>query len=533
MIAVTVILAVAAVGFGVSAWLRMPTVPLLVLGGIGLTFLSRLSGRDVVSQDMVNNLLMLGLTFLVFIAGMELNPRRAGRHLRTSLLIGLTQFVLLGLAGFLAVYLLGFGYVESTYMALAVSASSTIVVVRLLMSRRQFFEPFGRVVLGVLLLQDLLIIVALAVLSGISSGATVVTMHVLATAGMFALSMLSSRYVVPWLFIRLSLDQERMLLVALAVLFVFVGLSHLAGIPLVVGGFLAGISLSGFPVQGLLRGQMASVVNFFLAVFFVALGATLQLPSAREMLLVLALVAMVIVLTPLIVVLIAERAGLSSRAAIETGLLLAQCSEFSLIVALIGAERGHLDEGMVSVIALMTVVSMILTPFLATDRMTWRLMRLYPARELPRQTIEADHHILMLGCGANSRMLLDLLLLYGVPVIVMDEDPAVVDALRKRGIEAVRGNGADPEALKQVRAGEAAFIVSTMTRVQDNLRLLESVRGVEVLVRVADSAGAKRIRQAGGEAVVESEAAAEDFLHWFDKHAASLNVGNKTCEGEL
>jgi len=330
------------------------------------------------------------------------------------------------------------------------------------------------------------------------------------------------QWVTPFLLLKLNLDEEGLLLALLSMLFLFVGLALLLGLPWVVGAFLAGFALSGFPTQGVVRGQLSSLSDFFLAVFFVSLGAILTLPAPRELVLVAILVCMVIVITPMLVTIIARRLGMTARSSIESGLLLAQCSEFSLILALVGKEQGHLDDRMLGVIALVTVITMIITPFLATDRVTWRIMRWqlpWRPRQLPDRAF-ADH-VLMLGCGTNGLKLLDRLLTLNLTVVVVDDDPAVVRQLQSRGVEAVRGDGADEALLRSVKAAKARTIISNMRRLEDNLRMLRQASGVQVLVRVFAPESADLIRAAGGTPIVDADAAAEGFFNWFDHRSAS------------
>jgi monovalent cation:H+ antiporter-2, CPA2 family len=518
MTEIMILLIMAAAGYGASKALNVPMLPFLILAGVALKAIG-------VAEEtgLIQDVLVLGLAFLVFIAGMELNPARYGRLGTAAVWVGVTQFFTLGGIGLAVALILGLSWLTAVYIAIAVAASSTIVVLRILRQRRQFFEPFGRLVLGVLLVQDVLIILSIAGLSRADEGAIAIGMSLLATIILVVIAWAFVKWASPFLLLRLKLDQESMLLTALAILFLFAGIAHVFGVSLIVGAFLAGVALSGFPVHGVIRGQLTSLSDFFLAMFFVALGASLALPTMNELMLIVVFALIVIVATPPLVLVVAQRLGLSTRASIESGLLLAQCSEFSIIVAVIGVGAGHITEGMMSVIAAMTVITMIITPFLATDQLTWQLVRLLPSgRERP--TIERPQdHIILLGCGSNSMTLLDLLLLHGRQVIVVDEDPAVVEKLSNRGVEAIRGDGADDGVLDAVAARDATMIVSTMRRVEDNMRMLRYVRENKSqgkLIRIFDEHDADRIRQLGGTPILDSEAASEDFLRWYDEQFA-------------
>ena len=515
MITITVILAAAALAFGIARGLGIPAVPLLVLAGVALN-----ASGALPEETLLQDALLLGLTFLVFAAGTELNPHRVGAQRRVAIRVGLAQFFALAAIGLAVARALGFAWLPALYIALALTASSTLVVLNILRQRQQFFEPFGRLVLGVLLLQDVLVVFSIAALAKIGEGPAAVALALTATLGLVCLAWLCVRWVTPYLLLKLGLDEETLLLAVLSILFVFLGLAHMLNIPLIAGAFLGGVSLSAFPVSGVIRGQLNSLADFFHAVFFVALGATLALPSRQELLLACGLALLVLVLTPPLVTLIATRAGLSSRSGIEGGLLLAQCSEFSIVAALLGAEQGHIDSQMLSVIALVTVITMIVTPFVATDNMTWRLMRWAPFRKRVSLAHRPSQHVLILGCGPNLLPVVDALLQRRQPVVVVDDDAAIVEHFRQKGVDALRGDGADYHLLRTAGARNAKVVVSTMRRLRDNERLLRFTKGSKVIVRVFAPAEADRIRALGGIAVPYAVVAADGFLQWFDQEFA-------------
>ncbi|MFW6060210.1 MAG: cation:proton antiporter, partial [Phycisphaeraceae bacterium] len=274
----TTILAAAALALGLARWRRLPSVPLLIVAGIVLDGLGLLPERETLT-----NILLLGLAFVVFFVGSELDPRRVGGQARAAIGVGVAQFLLLGAIGFGVMRAAGFDWLTALYVALAITASSTLVVVTVLRQRQEFFEPFGRLVVGVVLVQDLLVVLLLPVLARVAGGPMEMVEGVAGTLGLVALAGVCVRWVSPWLLVRMKLDEESLLLAVLAILFVFIGLAHWLALPEVTGAFLAGVALSGFPVRGLVRGQVTSLADFFLAVFFVALGGLVSFPGARQM----------------------------------------------------------------------------------------------------------------------------------------------------------------------------------------------------------------------------------------------------------
>lgn len=518
MTAIALLLAAAALAYGVAHALGVPAIPVLLLSGVGLA----LSG--FVPEQIVNDALILGTTILLFVTGAELSPRRTRAQRRAARTVGIFQFVLLGAVGVAAALLLGYPPVAAGYIALALTASSTLIVVRLLQRRRQLFEPFGRLVLGVLLLQDLFVLLLIPVITDLPLGVVPVLLGILATLALAGLAWIIFRWAAP-LIQRLDREDEVMLLVLLGTLFLFVGLADLLGLPLVTGAFLAGFALSRFPLNGMVRMKLGSIAEFFSALFFITLGALIGVPAVSELVHALILAAVVILVTPPLVTVIAERAGMSSRAALESGLLLSQTSEISLVIGLFGFMAGQISRSVFIVIALVTLITMLLTPFMTAERVAWWLLRRRPITVLPQrrrgdQRMPARDHVLVLGSGATGMPLLETILAGGHEVLVIDDDPSVVQRLREAEIPCLRGDASDVALLERAGAHRARIITSTIRRPQDNRRLLEFARGVPTLVRVFEDSDAVWIRALGGTPVVAAHAAATEMMRWFDREFA-------------
>jgi Kef-type K+ transport system membrane component KefB len=511
MMAFTLLIVAAAVGHGVARWLRLPAIPLLLLAGI---LVSRVGG--VGGEDVHRDVLLLGLTILAFVVGLEMNPRRVGTRRALPLTVGLVQFVALGAAALGAALLLGYSTRVSGYIALAFTASSTLVGLSLLRARKELSEPHGRMTLGVLLLQDLLLILLIPVVARWEQAPADVLLGLGGALLLVGIAYLCLRFLTPLLVIRLRLDDERLLLSVLAVLFLFLGVGNLLGLPLIAGAFLAGMSMSSFPASGILRGQFDPLADFFSALFFAALGAVLGIPSVTQIVNALTFAGLVIVLTPLLVWAVASRFGVRRRPALESGLLLAQTSEFSLVIAFQGLALGHLDTGTFTVIALATALTMLATPFLATDRVVWRLLRLRRDTGGIGPDGAPRDSVLVLGAGENGMVLIEALRSAGHSVVAVDDDPSAAGRLRKKGVSFVLGDAADRAVLRRVGARDARAIVSTLRNPSDTHPALQEALGVPVLVRVFEDHEAEQVRRWGGEPILYADAAAEHFLRWLE-----------------
>jgi Kef-type K+ transport system membrane component KefB len=518
---IAILLVGAAIAYGAARWLDATAVPFLVLAGVALARLG------VFPMDRLRETLVLGLTFLVFVAGLELSPSRTREQRVTALKVGLLQFFALGTLGFGVAILLAQDPLTAVYLGLALAASSTLLVVRLLQRRRQLYEPVGKLVVGVLLLQDLLIILMIPLLTQATNGVLAVLRGIGGTVALVALAYACLRVVSPRL-AALRMEPEVLLLAALGVLACFIGLADWLDLPLAAGAFLAGVALSSFPVRDMIRGQLGPVSDFFSAIFFIALGGLLDPPGARGLLVALVFALLVMVVTPPLVTMIAERAGFSARSALESGLLLAQTSELSLVLALQGyLAAGQLTQEVFTMVAITTVITMVLTPWLSSESVVQRLMRLQPIRRTEPGAAPPRDHVLLLGCGAGGMPLLETLFAAGHEVVVIDDDPEVVDRLRRGDVKCIRGDAAELQALIEAGAQHALIISSTIRRPRDNQRLLQNIHGPTVLVRVFEDEDADWVRDLGGTPVVYSAAAAEDFFRWFDRTYGGATSGRE------
>lgn len=517
MTGVAVLLAAASAAYAVARRLEAPALPFLLAAGALVSVLAP------VPTTLLEDGLALGVAVLLFVAGLELEPGRIRGHGRAALVVGLIQSAFLAALGFGLCLPLGFTAVEAGYIALALTTSSTLVGVRILRRRGEVFEPYGRVVLGVLLVQDALVLLAIPLVTRLGPGAVGPgPLETLGAVGLLGAACAAFRARgAPLLD---GADDELLVLASLSVLFLFVWGAQRLELPVVVGAFLAGVALARFPVNQIVRSEIAPIGEFFAALFFTALGALVHLPSATELWQAALLAGAVITVTPPLVAAVAERCGLSARSSLDAGLLLAQTSELSLVIGLAGMLRGDLDPGVFTLIALVTASTMLLTPLLASDGVARRLIRLHPSRWRRPDASPPEGHLLLLGVGTTGRALLERLPAGHPPIVAVDGDPAVVDELRADGVRALCGEATERAVLEAAGAGRARFVVSTLPRAADSAEVLAAAGPrADVLVRVFDEEDADWVRRRGGRPVLFSESSAESFLRWYGLHADGLH----------
>jgi CPA2 family monovalent cation:H+ antiporter-2 len=508
----------AAIAFGLAKLFRLPPIPLLILVGAGMHELANLWQIEV-PEDLLGEMMEIGLAMLVFTAGVDLSPRRMLGRSRSILIVAAVQFCILGLAGLLTALALGYDWTTALYLGCALSASSTLVVVRHLQRRRQMFEPFGRLVLGVLLVQDLFIILIMVALLKAPHG---FVESVFALTRAIALGLLAigiHRWFVPWVTRRLKLDDEELMLGALGILFAFSGLAYLLKLPFLVGAFFAGFSISAFPMNGLVRGMLGSLSGFFLALFFIAVGATLTLPPSTMLWHSLIFIIVLIVVTVGLVSTIAEFVGYSTRASIEAGILLSQTSEFSLLLALTGMASGQISAELFSMITLITVSTMTLTPFISREKIAWSLMKLHPRYRRGEMNCEAlKNHAVLLGYGRAGLQTLQIFKEHDIPAIVIDDDAAVIRKLIASNVRCIQGDGSNQRILAQANCRESKVVICSMRRTRDSKIALDYLKNypTKVFIRTFEPEETAFVQSSGGIPIQTASAAAHTMIEWLD-----------------
>jgi Kef-type K+ transport system membrane component KefB len=512
---VALLIAAAALAHLAARRYGLPPIPLMLLAGVAL------SRATEPPPALLENALVVGASFLLFLAGLELDPRRMRAQTRAAVEVGCVHMLVLTVGGYAASVGLGLAPRSAAYVAVGLAGSSTLVGVSLLRARGRMYEPLGRLALGVLLLQDLLVLASIPLLAAERGGWLEAGLGLAAVAALAAFAIAVRAWGTPAL-VRVADEPELVLLGALSLLFAFLAIGNLLGLPTVVGSFLAGVALARFPANLIARPQLAPVGDFFSALFFTALGGLVQDPTPALMLQAAVLgILLVLVTVPLVTVLV-ERAGFPAKAAIESGLLLSQASELALVVGLAGMLEGDVGLETFTLIALVTLMTMLLTPFLATDRVAERLVAYHPSRRRAVGASPPHGHVLLLGAGSTGTAVLEELMIVGTQVVVVDEDPAVIAGLTEAGIAAEEGDVTDRGVLVRAGADRARVVISTIHRPRENQALLELTRSIPVLVRVFDAADAEWVRARGGTPLLYSEAAADALMDWFDENEGQL-----------
>ena len=476
-VAVLLVIAAAIGLFGIL--LRQP----LIVSFIAVGLIAGPSALDVVHSDAQIDLLSeLGIAVLLFLVGIKLDVKLIRSLGKVALLTGLGQVLFTSVFGYLIGLVLGLGHVTSLYVAVALTFSSTIIIVKLLSDKREIDSLHGQIALGFLIVQDLVVVLAMIVLSAIGIGAAGDADHgggsvpmVLASGlAMVAVVILFVRYVASPLTDRLARAPELLVIFAIAMAAMFAAAGDIVGLGKEVGGLLAGVALASTPYRETIAARLAPLRDFLLLFFFIALGSSLDL-SLLGAHVVGAIVFSLFVLigNPLIVLAIMGAMGYRKRTGFLAGLTVAQISEFSLIFVAMGVTLGHVQEDALGLVTMVGLVTIAASTYMITYShqlfaLFEPLLGLFERKETPREPSEAEVHsqggykVIVFGLGRFGTAIGMRLHKHGIKVLGVDFNPLAVRRWRELGLDTEFGDATDPEFVNDLPLSNVEWVVATV-----------------------------------------------------------------------
>ncbi|WFM72793.1 cation:proton antiporter family protein [Halomonas sp. CKK8] len=515
-----VVLGLAVLGGALAQLLRQP----LIVAFIGVGILLGPSGFSLVEQRTEIELFArLGIALLLFVVGLKLDLHIIRTVGPVALASGLGQVVFTSAMGYLIALWLGMSPVTALYVAVALTFSSTIIIVKLLSDKREVDSLHGRIAVGFLIVQDIVVVLVMIGLTAYGQAGGDVNMawealRVLLTgAAMLAGLALLMRYVLPRLLHRLAHSSELLMLFAIAWAVIGALGGEALGFSKEVGAFLAGVSIASTPYREQVASRLVSLRDFLLLFFFIELGATLDLGMLGAQLgASLILSFFVLIGNPLIVMAIMGYMGYRKRTGFLAGLTVAQISEFSLILAAMGLALGHLQEetvGLVTLVGLITIsvsTYMILYSHVLYERLAPHLSlfeRRVPHRELDDpEDANNEVDVLLIGLGRYGAALAADLRGRGCRLLAVDFDPTTVQRHVRDRYRVCYGDAEDPEFLATLPLQQACWVVSTLRDPAINRTLLHGLRHQgfpgKVAVAVSQPREAQRFEQEGVDLVL-------------------------------
>ncbi len=471
------------------------------------------------AQDQIDLLAQVGVAVLLFVVGLKLDFHSV-RHIGpVALATGLGQLGFTILFGFVLILAMGKAPMEALYVAVALTFSSTIIIVKLLSDKRELDTLHGRIAVGFLIVQDVAVVLAMVAMSALRGAGEAAALEValslvLRVGAAAALLFVLIRYVMPRVVEAMAGSQELLLVFAIAWGTGLAALGEWGGFSKEAGAFVAGFSLASTGYREAIAARLTGIRDFLLLFFFIDLGAKLDFSIlGGELWLAAILSAFVLVGNPLIVMAIMGYMGYRKRTGFLAGLTVAQISEFSIVFVAMGISLGHIGAPALGLTTLVGVVTITLSTYmiLYSHALYERLepwLRVFerhrPFRELAverQRRPEEAPDIVIFGLGRYGARLIAQLRERGVNTLGVDFDPETVRALRRRGLAVRFGDAEDPAFLETLPLAEIPWVVSTLPLWESNRALLHALQAAGFGGRVAgvvrDPAHAAALERAG------------------------------------
>ena len=510
------LLAATAVG-AIGTRFRQP----LVVSFIAVGVLVGPAGIGLVTRnEEIELLASIGISLLLFVVGLKLDLQAIRTLGPVALVTGIGQIAFTSLVAFLIAVVSGMDALTATYVAATLTFSSTIIVVKLLSDKGEIDALHGRIAVGILIVQDLAVILAMIGITAIGGGqladqglAAHAALILAKGLGFLTVVGLLAVLVLPAVSTYLARSPELLVLSGIGWAVALAATGEVLGLNREIGAFLAGASLASTPYREAIGSRLVTVRDFLLLFFFIDLGARLDLPQIGATLgAALTLSAFVLIGKPVIVMLVMGMMGYRKRTSFLTGVTVAQISEFSLILGALGVSVGHLRSeamGLITAVGLITIALSTYMIIYSARLYDWFapwlgvFERRVPYRETAANTNAPSRaDAVILGLGRYGGGIVRHLLLRNRRVIGVDFDPEALSRWRAEGVPVVYGDASDPELFDHLPLKNVNWVVCTAPDTDTSRVLLHHLREhgfrgkIAVACRTADEGDVLRLEGA-------------------------------------
>ncbi|MDP2750691.1 MAG: cation:proton antiporter, partial [Nanoarchaeota archaeon] len=353
---IALIIIVASIFAGLVKLFKQPLILGYVLGGI--TIGPAVLGL-VHNQDLVTTLSEIGIALLLFFIGLELDIKKLKEVGLTAGFIGCLHVITSSGIGFLAGYLLGFEILECVFIGLIISFSTTMIVVKILSDKNELDSLHGKMMVGILITEDILAVLAMAFVTSINKiTPSLFGLVILKGIGLLVISYIIIKYALPKVFKFFESSPELLFMGSLAVCAVLSGVAYALGYSLAIGAFIAGVALTTTQYNLEIASKVRPLRDFFAVLFFVTLGMAVVFKGLFELLIpFFVLLLITVIIKPIVIFTYMKLFGFGRRTAVLTGAGLGNTSEFALILVSVAVGAGILSQSVIILTTLLMVAT--------------------------------------------------------------------------------------------------------------------------------------------------------------------------------
>ena len=476
-----------AVAVGIAAVMRVLRQPLI----IGHIITGLIVGPSVFnllqSGETLAFLGQIGVAILLFTVGLHLSPDIIRQFGRVSFITGIGQVVFTSVAGYFICIALGFPPLTSFYIAVALSFSSTIIILKLIADKGDMDMLYAKISIGFLLVQDLvaiLLLLGIPLFSTSGSSPASVVQFVLTGVALIGFVVLASRFFVSRASKFLAQSQEFLFLFAITWGMGVAALFQEFGFSLESGALIAGVALASLPMRHEISARLTPLRDFFIVMFFIFLGAQMHISEVAGLFPVAVVLSILVLIgNPLILMAIMGALGYRRKTSLQTGFTVAQISEFSLIVVALGVSLGHVESSVLSLVTLVGLITIFGSTYLVmhSDNIYTRFapyLRLFERVGTRQENMapKPRYSIVLFGCGRIGYDFIDTLRGINENLLVVDYNPEIIAELNKRGIQNEFGDAGDLDFIESLDLSHAELVISTVPEPETNLLIHRVVK---------------------------------------------------------
>lgn len=499
--------------------LKLPTMIGLFITGIVL-------GHAINDTTMISSLSELGVIFLLFIIGLEFSEEKFSSIKRYALIGGILQVVLTTVLISVLGICLGLGLNSAIFLGFLVAFSSTAIVMKIMQQKRITHSVQGRVTLGILIFQDIAVIVVILItplLGGQQLEINTLPMLLVKVVGLCLILYVGAKWFIP-LALRDAAKTKNRDLFLLLTLFICMGTTFatsLIGIGPELGAFIAGLLISNTEYSHQTLGYIQPFQDVFLSLFFISIGLMVNLHLfLANITIIIALTLAILAINFTSTFVTGMVLKLPTKISVSIAILLSQIGEFSFVLAREGMTYGLMTNEFFSVFLGVSILTMSLSPFL--EKLTPKIVRAFgkisyfkvdeDLHTLPEEIEDAGEikdHVILVGMGRNGKHMAKACSQFKIPYRIVDMNPVIVENQQALGIPIIYGKASNESVLKELNITSALCIVISASTYEETLKTIDAAKrlnpDIHIIVRTQFLNSIDDVVDAGADEVIPKE----------------------------
>ncbi len=444
----------------------------------------------VTSPQTIEIFSSIGVALLLFVVGLNLNPKTIKEVGKISLITGLGQVIFTSTIGFLISLAFGFNIITSLYISIALTFSSTIIIMKLITDKGDADRLYGKISIGFLIVQDIVAILILMMISSMQQGSLfsmALLIKFVVGMGLVLLIFFLGITLLPKVTNFFAKSQELLMLFAISWALILAGLFFKLDFSMEVGAFLAGMTLSMSSYRFEISSKMRPLRDFFIVLFFIFLGYQMVFANILNYIWIIIIYSLFVLIgNPLIVMILMGRFGYSKKVGFQSGLTVAQISEFSLILVALGVRTGHVTIDVLSLVTAVGLITMAGSSYMIvfSEKIYPKIQKQLSIFEKPNKKEEIDEsklkgiEVILFGYDRAGSDLVKYMKEKNINYLVVDYDPTLIKRLEERNINCIYGDVNNQEFLDEINFNKCKMIISTITSFDANMLILRKIKKV-------------------------------------------------------